>query len=335
MEKNYYPILVSKRGEFKALDKLSNEVKLAICPVIQILDGALDSTKAFCINKWTFSQNQVFIDFSLSDHHYSRDQIVSFVRDLVNNDVNVIPVINRTSKSIKLAGKRLHQQQVIDEICLRVNVDDSAKDINSFIEEIVNSYNIDLAFIHLIIDVEYLSYSNYDSAITNLENLITNIKDIKYFQAVIVSSGSLPINLNGFVAQDEPHTIQRFEWSLWTDLKSKSKFSDLISYSDYGIKHPIHAEAKFLGTCSIKYSTSDTYLIYRGSKSDAHPLGNGQYIAHSTKIVDSAYFTGSNFSHGDKRIYILGNGLDHSPGNAETWIVNSLTHHITLIDSLL
>lgn len=60
----YYPILLSKAGEFKALKELNITVKREVSPIIEILDTSLERVETKLIEDWSFAGNQVLLDFS-------------------------------------------------------------------------------------------------------------------------------------------------------------------------------------------------------------------------------------------------------------------------------
>lgn len=143
-------------------------------------------------------------------------------------------------------------------------------------------------------------------------------------------------NLPQTLENNTPHILCRFEWCLWKALYSSELYRPNMKYSDYITKHPIHTEVIYAGSCSIKYSHEDSFIVYRGLKADSHILSNGQYIQFSRKLVRTPYYSGENFSWGDKKIWWHSQKSGYeSPGNAKDWVVISQNHHITLINSLL
>lgn len=135
------------------------------------------------------------------------------------------------------------------------------------------------------------------------------------------------------------YRLQRYEWEVWLSLSIQSDISSIIKYGDYGTKFPYYIEANFQGTCSIKYTSPDEFIIYRGELSGNHADGNGQYITFSQALVASPFYSGVNFSWGDKRIDFYSSqlltDLNRKVGNATSWVEISQNHHFTLLHSIL
>jgi len=156
---------------------------------------------------------------------------------------------------------------------------------------------------------------------------------------VIVAAGSFPENLGSLNPAGRVYRLNRYEWGLWTSLQSNKGVKGTVKYSDYGTKYPYYSEANFQGSCSIKYTQEDDFVIYRGQISSNHPDGNGQYLTFSGQLIASSDYSGATFSWGDARIdfYAQQNISDpkRKTGNAGSWVEISQNHHITLLTSLL
>lgn len=86
--KRYFPVLLSKAGEIKALTKLTQNVKDEITPVIQVLADGYDRVEAFALAEWTFDDNEIFLDFSLCPI-FDRARTRSLITNLSGAGVNV------------------------------------------------------------------------------------------------------------------------------------------------------------------------------------------------------------------------------------------------------
>jgi len=97
--------------------------------------------------------------------------------------------------------------------------------------------------------------------------------------------------------------------------------------------------SNFSGTCILKDTTDDKYIIYRGEKSENHTDGNGQYISHASRLVASVYYSGQNYSWGDEETYNYSleniNDRNRKTGNAETWVRISQNHHMTHLNDII
>lgn len=334
--KKYYPILLSKAGELTALSNLADNVKTEITPVLQILDGTLGNVESFLINRWNFERNSIYLDLSLYEN--LEDEIIS-IRDLfqnlVNNDIHLTPVIQENSPNSFIEMVRDFASTNSLNICIRVsNETGGFINFTNRINSVLNNLGFESFNISLLLDLGYAQNHNYNTlatvAILTIQTLLQNISN---WENIILSSGSFPENLNGFVPNSVYH-IDRYEWQIWNLIQSEENIRNYIKYSDYGTKNPIYTEANFLGTSSIKYTTENHFVIYRGELPQNNPLGMGQYIVKASQLIQTSDYSGYEFSWGDKRIYDIVQE-NNRPGNPKTWVEISQNHHITLLHNLL
>src|SRR5687768_4988634 len=90
----YYPILKSKEGEFLALAQVPEEMKLQMCPVIEILSGTDNNTVAKLSEHWNHDGNQLLIDASYYEEDEDFGSLIETFEKLHENDVNASPVID-------------------------------------------------------------------------------------------------------------------------------------------------------------------------------------------------------------------------------------------------
>ena len=337
--KKYYPILLSKAGELTALSKLSQTSKNEVVPVLQVLSEHISKIEAFS-SHWNFKGNELFLDFSLTDN-LNIPTIRKLIRDLQNNGVNVVPVVQNNSNLRYLSLiENLIDNLEIAKICIRFSNDSGGfLDINTSIESLTDQLGVDSSQVSLLLDFGFIRSTNHvliEGIAVNVINSITNRND---YENTIVSSGSFLDNLGSLNPPGRVYRLPRYEWQLWSTLQSQQGLSGKIKYSDYGTKHPIYTEANFQGSCSIKYTVIDEYVIYRGEKSSNHIDGNGQYITFASQLVASPDYSGAVFSWGDERIDFFASQVLTDPnrktGNAGSWVEISQNHHITLLASIL
>jgi hypothetical protein len=337
--KKYYPILLSKAGEFTALSKLSQNTKDEVVPIIQVLPEQISKLEAFH-SHWNFKGNELFLDFSLIES-FSSTTVSKLIKHLQSNSVNVVPVVQENSnpRYLTLIGNLIDTLE-IDKICIRFSNDSGGfLNINTTIETLLNTLGTIPSQVSLLLDFGFVRITNHaliEAFAVNVINSITNRDD---YDNVIISSGSFLDNLGSLNPAGRVYRLPRYEWQLWSTLQTQAKIKGKIKYSDYGTKHPIYSEAGFQGSCSIKYTVINEYVIYRGEISSNHPDGNGQYITFAGQLITSADYSGITFSWGDERIDFFASQLLTDPnrktGNAGSWVEISQNHHITLLASIL
>lgn len=337
--KKYFPILLSKAGELSAISKLSQSVKQEVCPIIQVLSDQYNNIKSTFSN-WSFPLNQLFLDFSLCNPYNNlntKDLIIS----LVKSGVNIIPVVQENSdyRYISLLNKLLSGGD-ISSICLRFSNDSGGfLNVNTKISTLQANLGINNNQTSLLLDFGYLEDHNYNSIAALAVNIVSSINNFDNYQNVIVATGSFLENLGSLSPAGRIYRLRRLEWNVWQTLQGQTNISGKIKYSDYGAKYPFYSEANFRGSCSIKYTLANEFIVYRGELSDNHPEGNGQYIIFANQLTHSTDYYGNSFSWGDKQIDFYGGQVlsdrKRKTGNAKSWVEISQNHHITLLTSIL
>ncbi|MFC1225344.1 hypothetical protein ACFE6N_16160 [Pedobacter sp. BG31] len=335
----YYPILLSKAGELIALEKLAQNVKNTSAPIIQIVEDNFTSISDHLKNNWSFTNNEVLLDFSLINSLSSKiSDVTLIITDAIANGINITPVIDSNSPTAYITTTRSLVNQFNLKVCFRETNPYNLTSLNSQIASILSTFSIFESQMILLLDLGYVQASNFSIKANNIAALIAGLINVSDFDAIVVASGSFPENLTPFTA-NHLHTIRRYENDIWEYLTMQNLPQNL-RYGDYGTKYPTYTNVTFTGTCSIKYTTAKTFVIYRGELSQNHPLGNAQYIQFAKQLVLAPHYSGSSFSWGDQKIETISlQSLSPpprlKPGNAKTWVEISQNHHLTLLESLL
>lgn len=338
--KRYFPILLSKAGEIKALTKLTQNVKNEIAPVIQVLTDGYDRVESFASSEWTFKDNELFLDFSLCDT-FERVRVKNLITNLSDKRVKVTPVLQKNSdpKYISLL-QTLLANGTITNVCIRFsNLSGGFIDINPNIATMLGNLEISRNSASILLDLGFVELHNYNLTSALAINIINGILNRTDYNNIIVASSSFLENLSTLTPAGRLYRLQRYEWDIWQTLIHQPGFSDVVRYADYGTKYPFYSEANFQGSCSIKYTLPTEFIVYRGEISGNHQHGNGQYIIFADRLVRSADYSGDGFSWGDSQInFYAGQSLadpQKKTGNAASWVEISQNHHITLLHSIL
>jgi hypothetical protein len=358
--KNYFPILVSKAGEYVAMQHLTQKVKDDLCPIVQVIREALykpmektDKREAyikypqtllkFLTTHWSFFGNAVILDFSM----YSQlESDITLVRQLFADSmaagVTFIPAVQKNSPPAYIALVKEIVKKNGGFICIRTS--NSSGDLLTFestIVDLLKKIGTDQKRTSLLYDIGQIDVNDYNTKaqFTGMAIKSLSVKVDKW-AAVIVSSSSFPETLTELPRSDKGyengHEVKRLEWEAWKTLMSVSELKS-IKYSDYGTRSSVFKDIKYSGTVSIKYTTKDSYVIFKGQKSEDHDDGHGQYITHSKNLVKSNHYSGEDYSWGDEQYFETSKKSvkSGSPGNSTTWVQHSQNHHITLLRNLL
>lgn len=336
----YVPFLKVKKGELAALKNLTESVLSEIKPYHLFLNDSnpdrageyLESLIKPLVAVYKNRKNSFFVDFSIftdyqSIHMYEllRNHGLDFT--VVAENLNLPPDAAEYLRDAKLFGNGLALKLVASN-------DYNFDVLNKRISAICSYFNIQSDDLDLIIDFGYVTPGNLGLFTSRFEKIQSAIENFNNFRQVIILSGSFPKDMTG-IAIDTIHELPLFELTIYQALFDLS--SRELLYGDYGNIHPVLSTeaARFSGSCTIKYTTSRAYKIYRGTKPDMVAQGTRQYVEKCQLIVAADDYDGPAFSFGDKEIQMYAEGKRKGNGSSTTWITNTLNHHITKLVSEL
>jgi hypothetical protein len=328
----YFPVLRAKMGELQALQNLSPECSKKISPILQIIpdsfvekpEGLKDplDTLITRINKLD-KMNLVLLDnFFIPEELYKFEKLVNKVK----SNVNISPVLHPNST-------QEYYQFVLNnfpnKVFIRVKRDFmSERILNSFIGDVISDFGIDESKISIIFDLGYVLHSQIDFYENSIMSLYKNLTNSDKFETIICSAGSFPKDVTDFKV-DTINEIPRVEKEIFDSLKSE--ISNL-NYSDYSNVNPNFDPFAnvFSGSCTLKYTSDDNFVIFRGRRADMHPRGNEQYNLKCEELVELDIYPGKDYCFGDSYIDQCANG-ESGPGNATTWAKVTQNHHFTKV----
>jgi hypothetical protein len=348
--KRYFPILLSKASELVALNRLQQQVKVEITPVIEVLNEMMEDDDGNYEPKlenrlrdiWAFDGNSIFLDFSLyEDITGNIPHIQALFQNLWAQGVHATPVVELNSSAA--AYLNLVQQLLTQfpcGLCIRLdNASLAQPNYNGSISNLLQQLGTNEQQTSILIDLGIAGSNNSNLLSSFAFQIINSLVNLQNWADVIVASGSFLKDLGQLTgpltntARAVVHRLNRYEWTIWNHLQAQPLARE-IKYGDYGTKYPDYIPAAFEGTCSIKYTTTNEYVIYRGKKGSEHSQGGGQYHASAAALIATADYSGSGFSWGDQEIHDIAN-RNSRPGNAGIWVQISQNHHLTLLHSLL
>lgn len=155
--------------------------------------------------------------------------------------------------------------------------------------------------------------------------------------AAVVNVYSFPENISSIGAGEEKR-FTRYDFSIFKKLMKhleNSGVKSLLGYSDYGVTKFTDSDIDFsllrYGILpKIKYTTNDEYIVLKGKKDHRTGAMVVSYKDLARRIIQSEYYFGNDFSHGDYEIYLKaqeGQGV----GNARNWVTYCANHHIAVL----
>jgi hypothetical protein len=336
----YVPFLKVKQGELAAVKNLSENIIAEVKPYHLFLNDSnkdrageyLESLIKPLVATYKDRGNSFFTDFSIftdyqSIHMYELLRHHGLDFTIVAENLNLPSDSAEYLKNTNLFGNGL-------ALKLTASNDYKFDVLNKRIRAICEYFDIQSSDVDLIIDFGYVTPGNLGLFTSRFEKFQFTIKNFDHFRSVVILSGSFPKDMTG-IAVDTIHELPLLEMEIFQALASLS--SRELIYGDYGNIHPVlnPESAKFSGSCTIKYTTSRAYKIYRGTKPDMVAQGTRQYVEKCQLIVAADDYDGPAFSFGDKEIQMYAEEKKKGNGSSTTWITNTLNHHITKLASEL
>lgn len=358
---NYYvPLLRWKAAEQSALSNLlaQNIDEKQFTPIVEINPDSFhfpSETSLNVINELTavaksinkyWLNNPIFVDLNLLPNsylHLQKRNPISILSNMLNGCIFkncMIPVAKlKKNKNYHNAIKKAHLLHD-NGVALRIEVDKiiSSK-VSSQIKDFLGIHELSLSKVDLIIDVKESNLS-----LIGLEQLYSRIPFLDEWRNLIVLSGAFPPTL-GDLRHGE-NFIERGDWLWWTKgVKALVRKGERLPiYGDYHIRPSIYRvyspeeKKKLDTTASIRYTSNNDWVVFRGKSIRRSTEKNKQFLAHSVMLVDQDYYCGKDFSYGDNYCYEKAQELSSysgvgklKTGNTSTWLTMGINHHLTFV----
>lgn len=344
----YVPILKWKQGEYLALERLENDIKDQITPLIEIPPIGWDFEKgclAKTINehlsnfgdrlnkKW--KTRRCFVDLSLLDQSFRMEDglhPVEFVfGETRKHGSCAVPVI-RFDRDI------YYQHAIKNEVkkdgnglCIRLLFEDIIKsDIEGRIEILALSNGLELSDIDVILDLKAPNFHPLEAFSKALHSAINKLDILKQCRSFTMAATSFPESMG--VVKKGNQLIERSEWLLFHEYLSHCKDNDIQpQFGDYAIAHPVltQQDMRLLRpSASLRYTIDNAWYIEKGV--NVRDYGFKQYVDMCRSLVGSGYFLGGDYSEGDNYIHECSINKA-STGNLTVWRRIGTNHHITKI----
>lgn len=220
-------------------------------------------------------------------------------------------------------------------LCLRLTAEDAQRSsVWSDIHAFVNRMHCHPSNVHLLVDYRYIT----PATLPNLFELSSRLPYIEEWKTFTVAAGSFPIDLTK-LQPDSESELERLEWKLWVEhVRAARHLARYPSFADYGIYYPYNTEHERPPTpsASIRYASTDYWVVMRGRKICKKNGGCQQYPRHAVALRERDEYRGSDFCAGDARIeqvakaHLTAPGSVRNPGGVREWLTIGFNHHVTL-----
>jgi hypothetical protein len=350
----YVPILKGREGEYSALEALEPDVRARLLPLIEIpsvpfdfpneapaktLDAHVSPIPDRLKRCWG-NARPLLLDMPwFGDGERLADGSMALGRVLEGCSLlglAVVPVVAKSSSAGYLEAAGAHAGRYGTGICLRLEEQDFADDVN--IDTEIGAMLTALGglrpeAVDVLIDLDDLE-QNAGRVNLVARYVLSSLPELPW-RNVILAGASFPEDLSDVDARSVA-TLPRLEWSLWTGLKTwASRHRPGLVYGDYAIANPRIRELDprlMRMSASIRYTVPDAWLVLKGRNVRQH--GFEQYFDLCQALVAQPAYCGPDFSWGD--FYIAECAARRTgPGNATTWRKVGTNHHLTLVTQTL
>lgn len=346
-ESHYVPILKAKRGEFRAIDYLAQDVRNNMTPLFEIpflqpfelepsqkgkdpatIEGQIDKVAGYIQHYWyeggesEGNSRPIFLDsrlLNITRCDDGRHPLVYLKDKLQGNGPEVIPVTGLNRKLSHHQAVRKVADAFDEGILLRLEKGDFDADLDSEINDLLRFFDTAISDTHLLLDLRSIEddYQTFLKA-AGMISLIPKLADWKTFT---LGSAGFP---NKFPVQgSNVRGITRSDWMLWKKLLSKDP-SRKPAYADYGIRGCDQPEFPVPVTPApkIAYTIDNEWVTIRRGGS-----GYDGFYDICDVIVSHNWYSGASFSYGDAELEDKHRN-QNGPGNGETWTLISTNHHL-------
>ena len=344
----YVPILKWRQGEYLALERLPDDVKKYVMPLIEVpplewdfeegryaknIDEHLEQFISRLINKWR--KRKAFVDLHLIDSASrmadGAHPIQYVLTEAHQHKLELIPVTSLNRDIDYQSAIRSSLSQPSRGICLRLSISDllNLTKMNN-LDAFMHYYSLDIDELDLVLDLEAPNFNPVEQFARLLLNQIRNLPQIKDVRSFTIVGSAFPNSMGQLNLGIQ--TIERAEWKLFKQYCNQLKAIERKPlFGDYAISHPILPQLDMRlikPAASLRYTIDDGWYVHKGK--NVRDNGFSQYRNICSKLVESRHFLGESYSPGDKYIRECSEGTA-STGNLSVWRWVGTNHHITKV----
>lgn len=346
---HYVPILQSKRAEFTALHQLSNDAKVRLTPLINIipvpwnhatnspkktLKAHLDKIIAYIVKSW-HSDYPLFLDLmyvaSNDDVIEGRHSAIYCLESLRHYSQKIIPVTGLDrDDNYQNAIKSIVRRHKLG-VCFRIQQDDldNFDELADAFNGLLSKFNIEAKSCDVILDFQALPLQEVRDPITYISSVIKAFPNVTEWRTFTIAASNFPKTME--MSADSDTLIPRAEYLLWSRIVMDENIPRLPSFGDYSIQYPEISDLDFRkikSSVNLRYATETHWRVYKAREKFRY--GYEQFNEICNDLITTQEYYGSDFSAGDNYIYGCAKNTD-GPGTPEIWRRVGFNHHMTLI----
>lgn len=355
---HYVVALRWKRAEQRAVNKLYEEEKLKLTPLLEITAKRPPPPKdrpapkrPRILGDWmTEMANAVSVCWGTLRPAFA--EVVPEVTDPLSEDLalrtedlfrcarqanaRLVPVVRLSYEEKRFQATKQIIAHDKRGACIRLTrVDLADPMLGTTVADLLRSLAIPPEEADLIVDLHLLDKTGFD-----LLDICNCIPHLHRWRTFTVLGGSYPSGLAK--SQMGFNSFPRYEWIFWTE-QIKRALPRKPAYGDYATVHPVpYNPDKHPPPCAnIRYTTSQEWRVYKGlplvpKKPESNePSRYQQFPAIANRLLSQSFYSGAMFSEGDKYINRMAEGFRSGnpvkTGNSETWLFAAVNHHLTYV----
>lgn len=339
----YVPVLQCREDECRALKDLGSSTRNLVVPLLEmtgLTEKHVGYFKTFQKNwtgKFYFDPRPYYTEAERTAEH---NVVMLKCIGSLSDRTSLIPVLYLDESPTSLAAIGTLCNSLNLDVCLRLTAYDLAtkENLRQAVSDFLQRTGVSVQRVHLLFDYgRHVRQAETKTLVNNFVKHSTTLRKFGKWSTVILHASCMPADLSDI--RPGRYDMPRVDLALWTAVRD-SAISKEIVYSDRTIMYPQipldESEKAFLMmTASVKYTTKDSVIIYRGRKILGKKAGGfEQYIDHAKAIVADPTFFGRDFSKGDEMIDDIAASIPKKgklpTGNTRQWRRAAMSHHMTL-----
>lgn len=345
---DYVPILKWRQGEYQALLRLPDVVKIKTVPLIEITPPDFD------FESWTPSKSidehvakfatrfrakwgtrLALLDCGLLDPtelmQDGKHPMQYLCEEAFARGALLVPVIRLGGNTAYCSAVRAANAMMQTGVVLRCSPDEALDPaFNANVGALLQQLGVSIADCDIVLDLEAPNWDPQDVLVNIVSAAIQASNAMATSRSLIVAGTSFPASM-----AEVTGPIQfwpRREWTFFRALLGAlGETVRKPTFADYAIAANGYSQMdmrKVKPSATIRYACDDGWIIVKGA--NVRDNGFGQYRGCSGTVTRSAHFLGSGFSPGSDYIEACRDGTV-STGSLSTWRWVGSNHHITKV----
>ncbi len=339
---HYVPVLKVKRGERKALQRISSIHKSRITPLLEIVERKPSKTLSAHLDTAFTDLAETILPYSrcfldareiAADGQAGADEVFRRASDA---GIVFAPVTG-ISRTVDVTPALAHRAS---GLAVRLTRDEFEQGgLGTQINTFLRKHALAPEQLDLIIDLGAVEDLVVEGIMALTDAFIAEVPDHQRWNTFTVSACAFPKSMGDGVVKRNSHAfVERADWLAWKGYLYGRRHSlqRLPTFSDCAIQHPKGVEdfdpRKMQVSASVRYALDETWLLIKGHSTRLRRPGE-QFPTLARKLVydsfSSNYF-GASHCKGCEMMKAAADGAS-SLGSAEAWRQLGSVHHISVV----